>query len=660
VYISLNTQELRDAFFSNYEFAVDVTRIAAEWAGTETWTNGVQLIINAGSNSGTAWGIYTDLGWRASWNFANGNNTTTASWDYRHVLPTINRNNLEWLELIFVTNYSDTAYTQTGSYYLDDAHFFPGLPLLGDWEQRRDGWYFWEPPQVTHDYDAVGATLHDYSFKLTGTQAGWRNGPVLDMAASAARIDAFLANDVFSVDLTRLASEWTPDPAVQWPGCTIHFIVNAGFDDGTASIWGDCGGAGNWDSRNGDWTTTLSWNYSAYKQTISDHRTAISWFQLVMCLNNWGYTAGFVYHLDNARLSPPPPQPQGFYTINNFDTADEVVDPTTQAAIWFQQNPETGPPTTLEWDPTVDADNSPTSGSLKVTVAWDPNSPPAEWQTLVARDVFPGGENIPSGADLSAYSYFRAKVKVDPSSPMDVWGAFGWSNWVFRSIGWSWDQWAGSGANLDTDGPLVDANGWMSFNVFMSGDPAPVPPRDLFRALTYQLGGSGERDGTPWTLDGTTIFWIDSISVGRFQPCHDQYHCEICNNRVDDNDDGLVDCLDSDCPGTTVWCPLETVCDDGFDGEDLDGLVDCADPDCAADPNCTHNDPFADMDNDGDVDHNDFGLVQVCLSAAPVPRGCGFLDRDADQDVDGQDLLAFEACASGPGIPADKACDDER
>lgn len=79
------------------------------------------------------------------------------------------------------------------------------------------------------------------------------------------------------------------------------------------------------------------------------------------------------------------------------------------------------------------------------------------------------------------------------------------------------------------------------------------------------------------------------------------------------------------------------------------------------------NDPFADVDGDGDVDQSDFGLFQVCLTGdgGGVLAGCDCFDRPeegspfGDNDVDGDDLLAFEACAIGPGIPADPECDLE-
>lgn len=52
---------------------------------------------------------------------------------------------------------------------------------------------------------------------------------------------------------------------------------------------------------------------------------------------------------------------------------------------------------------------------------------------------------------------------------------------------------------------------------------------------------------------------------------------EICDNGIDDDGDGLVDCADPDCCGTCGTCG--EVCDNGID-DDGDGLVDGEDDDC--------------------------------------------------------------------------------
>lgn len=54
---------------------------------------------------------------------------------------------------------------------------------------------------------------------------------------------------------------------------------------------------------------------------------------------------------------------------------------------------------------------------------------------------------------------------------------------------------------------------------------------------------------------------------------------EVCDNQVDDDGDGLVDCRDFDCVDDAACrAGHETVCDDGSD-DDGDGLIDCEDVD---------------------------------------------------------------------------------
>ncbi|HOQ84677.1 MAG TPA: hypothetical protein PLQ89_03070 [Phycisphaerae bacterium] len=66
--------------------------------------------------------------------------------------------------------------------------------------------------------------------------------------------------------------------------------------------------------------------------------------------------------------------------------------------------------------------------------------------------------------------------------------------------------------------------------------------------------------------------------------------------------------------------------------------------------------PFADADEDGDVDMNDFAAFQRCWTQADDPEStfdaskCGRFDQDGDSDVDEDDLSAFAACATGAEV----------
>ncbi len=79
-------------------------------------------------------------------------------------------------------------------------------------------------------------------------------------------------------------------------------------------------------------------------------------------------------------------------------------------------------------------------------------------------------------------------------------------------------------------------------------------------------------------------------------------------------------------------------------------------------PSC--HTPFADADGDGDVDHEDFGVWQLCRTggaagtAIPAdPPYCVCFDTAAPFGViDDDDLADFEGCSNGPTVPAEPDC----
>lgn len=67
----------------------------------------------------------------------------------------------------------------------------------------------------------------------------------------------------------------------------------------------------------------------------------------------------------------------------------------------------------------------------------------------------------------------------------------------------------------------------------------------------------------------------------------------------------------------------------------------------------------SDLDQDGDVDQEDFGLAQRCLSGTSVPVSepdCEQANFDGDADVDQNDLAILLDCMSGAGILAEPGC----
>ncbi|MSP16457.1 MAG: hypothetical protein EXR73_07590 [Myxococcales bacterium] len=96
-----------------------------------------------------------------------------------------------------------------------------------------------------------------------------------------------------------------------------------------------------------------------------------------------------------------------------------------------------------------------------------------------------------------------------------------------------------------------------------------------------------------WELSVNDAFAPDDGELTVFRlylcVCDGTDGCEFgaaCGDGVDNDGDGLTDCIDSDCTSAAVCGPTsETVCDDGLDDEG-DGAIDCADSECALAPRC--------------------------------------------------------------------------
>jgi hypothetical protein len=67
----------------------------------------------------------------------------------------------------------------------------------------------------------------------------------------------------------------------------------------------------------------------------------------------------------------------------------------------------------------------------------------------------------------------------------------------------------------------------------------------------------------------------------------------------------------------------------------------------------------ADHDRDGDVDMEDFGWFQACLSGSNVPQNdpnCADAHLAGHTYVDPTDMSKFRQCLTGPDIPASANC----
>jgi len=69
----------------------------------------------------------------------------------------------------------------------------------------------------------------------------------------------------------------------------------------------------------------------------------------------------------------------------------------------------------------------------------------------------------------------------------------------------------------------------------------------------------------------------------------------------------------------------------------------------------------ADLDQDGDVDENDYTIYEDCATAPGVGLpsvDCAVADFDGDNDVDQSDFSVFQRCVSGPGVSPPSNCAD--
>ncbi len=185
--------------------------------------------------------------------------------------------------------------------------------------------------------------------------------------------------------------------------------------------------------------------------------------------------------------------------------------------------------------------------------------------------------------------------------------------------------------SITPDKPLIvtlelDANGWeLGFSpsagaVYSVWPIGATRPGLTINTLTQKVHGGWDTDTLGSGSAGAAITTEFNNWAFLFAAFH---------NIVDGNGQGWIDSAKA-CTG----CAL---------------LTDCPDP-------------FADADKDNDVDMDDFGGFQRCLSGfgGGIPFGCGCFDHDHNISIDANDFTAFNGCAalSGPSIPVPKTCDD--
>ncbi|MBU1218238.1 DUF2271 domain-containing protein [Myxococcota bacterium] len=128
---------------------------------------------------------------------------------------------------------------------------------------------------------------------------------------------------------------------------------------------------------------------------------------------------------------------------------------------------------------------------------------------------------------------------------------------------------------------------------------------------------------------------------------------EICNNSIDDNENGLVDCLDPACSGHQE-CQLVEICNNGLD-DDENGTTDCEDPACNEHASCVIGEDCSasgDEDSDGFADCADpecDGLTGPqgfeCESSESICDDFNDNDGDGLTDCDDPDCSGSVFCS---------------
>ena len=136
---------------------------------------------------------------------------------------------------------------------------------------------------------------------------------------------------------------------------------------------------------------------------------------------------------------------------------------------------------------------------------------------------------------------------------------------------------------------------------------------------------------------------------------------EKCDNGIDDNGDGYIDCLDEACMFTSA-CIVEQsnveICDNGID-DDKNGLADCKDPACVMSGNCKPSTVYEICDNGIDDDKNSLkDCDDPACKSTPVCQvtSVEICDNAIDDDKNGLIDCQDPACFSDSACKTEEIC----
>lgn len=173
------------------------------------------------------------------------------------------------------------------------------------------------------------------------------------------------------------------------------------------------------------------------------------------------------------------------FLVNAFDSEDQLAG----WARWWGSAPQV-----YEFDPSVDAANSASSGSLKATIDFDLAAYTGDNQFAVRGD-FPGAVTV----DGTKYTNLVFQLRWAASSPKTGGGDYGYLEYGFRNSDWS-QTWLGGQAIAADSGDR-----WVQFKVPISPTLAKL---DTIAGVVLKLWSGGDAG-----LTGQTVFWVDDVKL---------------------------------------------------------------------------------------------------------------------------------------------------
>ncbi len=203
---------------------------------------------------------------------------------------------------------------------------YPGQGvIIGDWEDNMDNWVAYPDTarSITFGYSTTGATLNNKSLKVDLDQdLGW--AWILRLVLNESQTEAFVENDLLSMDVTWVESEWQGHSWSQvqqiainaeafdwdWRELTPPALDTANPDD-----------PGAWDPINfpGTHTRTLVWDYSSIPVDEIPLDTTV---QLNFSQGHDGSVGPVTYYFDNVKFisSKPASNPSPAYQATDVKT----------------------------------------------------------------------------------------------------------------------------------------------------------------------------------------------------------------------------------------------------------------------------------------------------------------------------------------------------